>query len=195
MKNMKTIVAACVGAFVASAPANATVIDFAGYKAGTQIAGPLDIQGASFQSSTGVLLIDNFGGGNAICAYNGFACTGTLSIGFAPGASGLTFSYSGDDVVDSTILYQGQSPVLGFTGRSLADGDPTTVDKQFIRFEGVDFIAFSSTDPGGVGFNGFSFNLPAVPEPATWSMLILGFGATGVALRRRQRIMPATVAA
>ncbi len=27
----------------------------------------------------------------------------------------------------------------------------------------------------------------AVPEPATWAMMIAGFGAVGVAMRRRQR--------
>ncbi|NJC34635.1 hypothetical protein GGR88_002149 [Sphingomonas jejuensis] len=35
----------------------------------------------------------------------------------------------------------------------------------------------------------------AVPEPATWSMLIAGFGVVGIAVRRRQRSEAATVAA
>ncbi|HEV2044382.1 MAG TPA: CHRD domain-containing protein, partial [Sphingomicrobium sp.] len=30
-------------------------------------------------------------------------------------------------------------------------------------------------------------NLAAVPEPATWAMMLLGFGAIGFALRRRKR--------
>lgn len=29
--------------------------------------------------------------------------------------------------------------------------------------------------------------VPAVPEPATWSMLLLGFGAIGIALRRGRK--------
>ncbi|WP_293906105.1 PEPxxWA-CTERM sorting domain-containing protein [Phenylobacterium sp.] len=36
-------------------------------------------------------------------------------------------------------------------------------------------------DPGDIGTAG-------VPEPATWTMLILGFGAVGVALRRRRPV-------
>jgi hypothetical protein len=29
--------------------------------------------------------------------------------------------------------------------------------------------------------------VPAVPEPATWAMMLLGFGATGLMIRRRRR--------
>lgn len=35
------------------------------------------------------------------------------------------------------------------------------------------------TPPGGT---------PPVPEPATWAMMLLGFGATGFAMRRRRRV-------
>lgn len=33
----------------------------------------------------------------------------------------------------------------------------------------------------------FNANLPAVPEPGTWALMLLGFGATGFMLRRRNR--------
>ncbi|HEY1154389.1 MAG TPA: PEPxxWA-CTERM sorting domain-containing protein, partial [Pseudolabrys sp.] len=32
---------------------------------------------------------------------------------------------------------------------------------------------------------------PAVPEPATWAMMIAGFGLAGAAIRSRQRPAPA----
>lgn len=32
---------------------------------------------------------------------------------------------------------------------------------------------------------GISYNVAAVPEPATWAMMLVGFGLTGAALRRR----------
>jgi hypothetical protein len=34
-------------------------------------------------------------------------------------------------------------------------------------------------------------SLVAAPEPATWGMMILGFGAVGAAMRRRSRALPA----
>ena len=35
------------------------------------------------------------------------------------------------------------------------------------------------------------FAAPAVPEPSTWAMMLLGFGAIGVAMRRRRRLLAA----
>ncbi|RZM00543.1 MAG: PEP-CTERM sorting domain-containing protein [Sphingomonas sp.] len=41
------------------------------------------------------------------------------------------------------------------------------------------------TGPGAPGGGGGESPLPAVPEPATWSMMLLGFGLLGAALRSR----------
>ena len=52
-----------------------------------------------------------------------------------------------------------------------------------ISFGGVanqivfDDVTFGSSAPG----------VPAVPEPATWAMMLVGFGGMGVALRRRRK--------
>ena len=39
---------------------------------------------------------------------------------------------------------------------------------------------------GGNGYQGFSAGANAVPEPATWALMIVGFGMIGAAMRRRQ---------
>lgn len=36
-----------------------------------------------------------------------------------------------------------------------------------------------------ITFDGDTYNFEAVPEPMSWALMIMGFGATGVALRRR----------
>ena len=36
--------------------------------------------------------------------------------------------------------------------------------------------------------------VPAIPEPATWAMMLLGFGATGLMIRRRRRPVLAQLA-
>ena len=48
-------------------------------------------------------------------------------------------------------------------------------------------VRYTLNFTGGTGsnFNGTA-NLSAVPEPATWAMMLVGFGAMGAAMRRRR---------
>ncbi len=43
-------------------------------------------------------------------------------------------------------------------------------------------------------FDNVSLDVTAVPEPATWAMMIVGFGMTGASLRRRRDGMVALAA-
>ena len=53
-------------------------------------------------------------------------------------------------------------------------------------FKGLTF--FNNNDGAGVRFQNMSYNSVggAVPEPATWAMMLIGFGAIGLTLRRRR---------
>ena len=56
--------------------------------------------------------------------------------------------------------------------------------------EGADFVVLD--DPTGFS-NAVLYTTgtpPGVPEPATWAMMLFGFGAAGVALRRSRRRTP-----
>jgi hypothetical protein len=55
------------------------------------------------------------------------------------------------------------------------------------------YFGFEDLDGGG-DFNyqdlQFALRLGAIPEPATWAMMILGFGMIGGAMRRRRAVRP-----
>ena len=52
-----------------------------------------------------------------------------------------------------------------------------------VRYQGIDSTALGITGGSAIG----TPTPPSVPEPATWAMLLIGFGATGYALRRRRK--------
>lgn len=121
--------------------------------------------------------------------------------------TGFSFNYSIPFTLSSVIVYDG----LNGTGNILAQANlPLTPDYgcdddfsegaaycPFVSFG----IAFNGTAKS-VGFGGtnqavydditFGSIIPGggtVPEPATWAMLIMGFGAAGSVLRNRRRLI------
>lgn len=70
----------------------------------------------------------------------------------------------------------------------ITTGTPSTVLTGSIRFTmaaaaTVDFVIQDSNYAGNSG--GVSIDVTAVPEPASWSLMITSFGVVGGALRRR----------
>jgi hypothetical protein len=72
------------------------------------------------------------------------------------------------------------SEILSF----LAGGTPAGVPP----FTLLDGVSLTQIVQSGGHRNSFGLSIEAVPESATWAMMIVGFGAIGTALRRHRRI-------
>ena len=99
-----------------------------------------------------------------------------------------------DGIAAPAILFR-DNRVVGLIGHMVP---PTgaTPDLRFLNFN-PNFLIGSqqhlyANTYDGAAFRGqwnFGSSIAAVPEPATWAMLILGFGAIGLAARRRRRAL------
>ena len=75
-----------------------------------------------------------------------------------------------------TIKQANEDYALFYNAGGFMDGTTYTFDLD-AYFSAADFSHFTVYD----------HNTPGVPEPATWAMMLMGFGATGFAMRRRRR--------
>ena len=121
-----------------------------------------DIDGAM---ETGPLTVDsgNISNGTKLefCLTAGSNCSGGSSNGDPVGNGGFDGFF--------TLLFAG-------------DDDPgsITITNPVTRFQvtGADGQGSGVGTPGGT---------PPIPEPATWALMLMGFGAAGYAMRRRRR--------
>lgn len=133
---------------------------------------------------------------NFICSGRGGSinCTDPIFVDFATAVSGLSFLAVGDNQVgvNGSVSIFGSGGLLG-TVNTIGDNvfsTPYMVDLS--AFTGVTRIEITNTDPGGLGYDDFRFSFSdvtgAVPEPATWAMMLIGFGGMGIAFRRKRRL-------
>jgi hypothetical protein len=119
--------------------------------------------------------------------------TATLT---TPGLKSISFYWgSVDDYNSLDVLDSVGNVLLTITGSHLPvqGGDqfiPSTNRRVFIAWDGngaaIGGLKFTST---GVAFEFDDFAAAGVPEPATWGMMILGFGMVGLAARRRSGLV------
>ena len=83
--------------------------------------------------------------------------------------------------------------VFGFHAGGAGDGGQGTFFFQFNAGAGVDVITITdrlNSNATGLSNAALFQTGSAVPEPATWAMMLLGFGAIGTSLRIRRRTLP-----
>ena len=100
----------------------------------------------------------NFGTDGFAGTFNGFTSTTDTALVFSP-----HFTY---DILSGTGRFLGASGTFFATGLFDSRNPPPTLN---FRFDG--FV-----------------DAPAVPEPATWAMMLLGFGGIGFVMRRKRAL-------
>ena len=203
----KRIVALTLGvavSLVAATAANAVTISNGGFEGSTPnasfetltgsalpgwtINGSIDLIGSYWQPAEGSNSIDLNGSDQG-------GITQTLSGLSANTQYIVSFFISGNpdnglNTKTATLtLGTGTNPVSytlsALNSKSTMDWKP--VSYSFVADNsGSTLLSLQSTTPGAYGLAVDGFSISAAPEPATWSMMILGFGVAGAAMRRRR---------
>jgi hypothetical protein len=112
---------------------------------------------------------------------------GAVSILFPTEQSEFGFRLAGGNGGNAYVsFFRGDGSLIeAFT----LSGLPVIASYGFLRDGGVRDIrgvSISNDDVTGFGLTTFRHNVP-VPEPSSWAMMICGFGAVSLALRRKRR--------
>jgi hypothetical protein len=98
-----------------------------------------------------------------------------------------TGSFDPTDQFANVLIGNDDFPTIGVSGFAYALTAGTTYLTVNTGFANDDFGAYTMriTGPGDIVPGGGG---GVIPEPATWAMMILGFGAVGLSMRRRRMV-------
>jgi hypothetical protein len=209
MKFMKTITGLALATVLGATSAQAAILlSIGGTGTGStnyDFTGPPPPPGTTFNLGTGSIQtttipntsVTPFGltpvGANYLAVQAGAGSSFTFPI-----TSNLTYFGLLWGSVDNynTITFSGIGGTQSFTGSNVLAADPTLVNHS-TGANGTDYVNFSNFGPGfntvtfTAGQPAFelanvSYTVSAVPEPATWAMMILGFLGIGLISYRRR---------
>jgi hypothetical protein len=116
--------------------------------------------------------------------------SGSVNFNFSVGVSGLNFDLiNGTGATTFTIkLLDAAENIIGTHTIDLGGfGDPSSVGHLAFAESGIRAAVITGNNDIAVDTIGFNAG-NAVPEPATWALMIGGFGLAGVSLRRRKAV-------
>ena len=115
----------------------------------------------------------------------------SATLAISPALKALSFYWGSIDAYNTVSFFSGSTLVASYTGSQIpaapadgSQGNPTNNRRVTFNFGGapITSVNFASSQ------NSFELDTVsgAVPEPATWGLLIVGMGMTGAAMRRRR---------
>jgi hypothetical protein len=116
----------------------------------------------------------------------------------------LSFDLGSLDDYNTLSFYHDGTLVRAFSGAELANPNPPQGQqsgddnnlREYFTFgaaDGINRVVFNTTEPA-FEFDNIAASIAGVPEPATWTMLILGFGFVGFMMRsNRQKTATAAI--
>lgn len=115
--------------------------------------------------------------------------------GFQPGTASFAGRFAADNLVSAATL-NGAAITRGGAGgfgswTNFSSGPAVFVNGQNTLNFTLRNLALSSGNPAGLRVEFLSSSVIPVPEPASWAMLITGFGLVGAAARRRRGVVAA----
>jgi hypothetical protein len=118
----------------------------------------------------------------------------------APDSSGVPITSFFGQLIDGNIISSvvGPTNLVGVDNLVFTGGGPDTNGFGFLVgglnsvlvknvFDGTYVFGSDAPQFGGIG-NSVPVSLSAVPEPATWALMLVGFGAIGYSMRRSRHM-------
>ena len=171
-------------AFSGSANAATVVLDFDAITTGTFVDNFYLGLGVS---TTGLRTTTGFGQTSAPnLAYN---ANGPATFDTSFGFTGLSFT-AGFSNSGTVSVYSGSNGTGSLVGSASGIlGNPFAFAFNTVALSGAGRSIVISGSSGDLGFDDVTFTTGAVPEPATWAMMIIGFGAAGSMIRRNKAVI------
>lgn len=189
----KHYVATLAAILIGAAPASAVMIDFNGETANGDAS--LTISGVTFTAPGGGLYATAFGntpnGTRGLVGWDGGSAFLPIRATIAGGATSVSIDL-GDNNADPDDLFLRAYDA----SNTLIASDLDFIDAPFVGMVTLSVSAanIAYVEYGGVGVQGssvytdnFTFDGAVVPEPASWALMIAGFGLAGMGLRSQRR--------